>query len=147
MVNKSGSILIFLFFSYSLVEAQNNGIKNLVFEGAGLRGIAYCGAIKELESRKLIAGIEKVGGTSAGAVTALCISLGYNSDEIEKLLFATNFKKFNDGRYFFVRDINRNILKNPLITITNAEVAHAYMGLHPVERNNFLVPVGGELLR
>jgi len=97
VVNKSGSILIFLFFSYSLVEAQNNGIKNLVFEGAGLRGIAYCGAIKELESRKLIAGIEKVGGTSAGAVTALCISLGYNSDEIEKLLFATNFKKFNDA--------------------------------------------------
>jgi len=107
VVNKSGSILIFLFFSYSLVEAQNNGIKNLVFEGAGLRGIAYCGAIKELESRKLIAGIEKVGGTSAGAVTALCISLGYNSDEIEKLLFATNFKKFNDGRYFFAGGIYR----------------------------------------
>jgi NTE family protein len=104
---KSGSILIILLFLHNLVAAQGNGIKNLVFEGAGLRGIAYCGAIKELESRKLIAGVEKVGGTSAGAVTALCISLGYTSDEIAQLLYATNFKKFNDGRFFFAGGINR----------------------------------------
>jgi NTE family protein len=104
---KSGSILIIILFLHKLVAAQGNDIKNLVFEGAGLRGIAYCGAIKELESRKLIAGIEKVGGTSAGAVTALCISLGYTSDEIAQLLYATNFKKFNDGRFFFAGGINR----------------------------------------
>ena len=107
MVKKNASILVILLLSCSLVKAQNNGIKNLVFEGAGLRGIAYCGAIKELEDRKLIAGIEKVGGTSAGAVTALCISLGYTSEEIAKLLYATNFKKFNDGRYFFAGGIYR----------------------------------------
>jgi NTE family protein len=104
---KSGSILIIILFLHKIVAAQGNDIKNLVFEGAGLRGIAYCGAIKELESRKLIAGIEKVGGTSAGAVTALCISLGYTSDEIAQLLYATNFKKFNDGRFFFAGGINR----------------------------------------
>jgi len=107
VVKKNASILIILLFLYSLVTAQESGIKNLVFEGAGLRGIAYCGAIKELENRKLIAGIEKVGGTSAGAVTALCISLGYTSDEIAQLLYATNFKKFNDGRYFFAGGIYR----------------------------------------
>jgi NTE family protein len=107
VVKKNGSILVILIFLYSLAAAQDNRIKNLVFEGAGLRGIAYCGAIKELENRKLIAGIEKVGGTSAGAVTALCISLGYTSDEIAQLLYATNFKKFNDGRFFFAGGINR----------------------------------------
>jgi NTE family protein len=104
---KSGSILIILFFLYSLVAAQASGIKNLVFEGAGLRGIAYCGAIHELETRKVIAGVEKVGGTSAGAVTALCISLGYTSDEIARILYTTNFKKFNDGRFFIAGGINR----------------------------------------
>jgi NTE family protein len=104
---KSGSILIIILLLHKIVAAQGNDIKNLVFEGAGLRGIAYCGAIKELESRKLIAGIEKVGGTSAGAVTALCVSLGYTSDEIAQLLYATNFKKFNDGRFFFAGGINR----------------------------------------
>jgi NTE family protein len=104
---KSGSILIILFILYSRIAAQDGGIKNLVFEGAGLRGIAYCGAIHELESRKVIEGIEKVGGTSAGAVTALCISLGYTSDEIARLLYSTNFKKFNDGRFFLAGGINR----------------------------------------
>jgi NTE family protein len=104
---KSGSILIILLFLYNLIAAQDSGIKNLVFEGAGLRGIAYCGAIQELETRKLIAGVEKVGGTSAGAVTALCISLGYTSHEIAQILYTTNFKKFNDGRFFFAGGINR----------------------------------------
>jgi NTE family protein len=107
VVKKNATILSTLLFLYSLVAAQDNGIKNLVFEGAGLRGIAYCGAIKELESRKLIAGVEKVGGTSAGAVTALCISLGYTSNEIAQLLYTTNFKKFNDGRFFFAGGISR----------------------------------------
>jgi NTE family protein len=104
---KSGSILIILFLLYSLVAAQDRDIKNLVFEGAGLRGIAYFGAIHELETRNVIAGVEKVGGTSAGAVTALCISLGYTSDEIARILYTTNFKKFNDGRFFIAGGINR----------------------------------------
>jgi NTE family protein len=105
-VQRKSGFTIILLFLYSLVAAQS-GIKNLVFEGAGLRGIAYCGAITELENRKVIAGVEKVGGTSAGAVTALCISLGYTSDEITRILYSTNFKKFNDGRFFFPGGINR----------------------------------------
>ncbi|MBC7947455.1 MAG: patatin-like phospholipase family protein [Chitinophagaceae bacterium] len=82
-------------------------IKNLVFEGAGIRGIAYCGSIMELESRQLMSAVEKVGGTSAGAIVALALSLGYTGGEIEKLITGTNFRKFNDGRYFFVGGIHR----------------------------------------
>jgi NTE family protein len=88
-------------------SAQKNQIRNIVFEGAGIRGIAYCGAISELEKRCLLPAIEKVGGTSAGAITALCVSLGYSSAEIEELLYATNFSKFNDGRYLFAGGVNR----------------------------------------
>ena len=51
--------------------------------------------------------IEKAGGTSAGAIVALTISLGYTGTEIQDLIAGTNFKKFNDGRYFFVGGINR----------------------------------------
>jgi NTE family protein len=65
------NILLILLFCQQLY-AQNT-IKNLVFEGAGVRGIAYAGAIKELENNKLISQIEKVGGTSAGAITAMMI--------------------------------------------------------------------------
>ena len=94
------------FLSFAL-PAQENSIKNIVFEGAGIRGIAYCGAIQALEDRGMLPAIEKVGGTSAGAITALCVSLGYSADEITDLLYSTKFSKFNDGRFFFIGGINR----------------------------------------
>ncbi|HEV8286529.1 MAG TPA: patatin-like phospholipase family protein [Chitinophagaceae bacterium] len=93
---------------YSQIPAQTNSeIRNLVFEGAGIRGIAYCGAIQELESRNLVSNIERVSGTSAGAIVALMVALGYSGKEIEELIAKTNFKNFNDGRYIFIGGINR----------------------------------------
>jgi len=89
------------------ISAQEKSIKNIVFEGAGIRGIAFCGAIQALESNGLLPGVEKVGGTSAGAITALCVSLGYSAAEITDLLYSTKFSKFNDGRFFFIGGINR----------------------------------------
>ena len=103
--------LFFVFLLISLrltVFAQARAeIKNLVFAGAGIRGIAYCGAIQEMESQKLMNSIENVGGTSAGAIIALMVSLGYSGGEIEEIIDKTNFKRFNDGSYLFVGGINR----------------------------------------
>src|ERR1700704_3208658 len=79
-------------------SAQTNSIHNLVFEGAGIRGIAYAGAIEELENKKVLPGVKRIGGTSAGAVTALMLSLGYSANEIAGLISKTNFSKFNDGK-------------------------------------------------
>lgn len=87
--------------------AQNHSIKNLVFEGAGIRGIAYSGVIKELENRNILKNVQRVGGTSSGAITALLLSLGYSSDEITGIVESTPYKKFNDGRFFFFGGINR----------------------------------------
>jgi len=101
-------LALLIFFGHTSVDAQlNRPIKNLVFEGAGVRGIAYCGAMQELESRGLLQNVEKVGGTSAGAIMALTISLGYTPAEIAKIISTTNFKKFNDGRFLFIGGINR----------------------------------------
>lgn len=99
-------LLLLLLVSLA-VPAQERTIKNLVFEGAGIRGIAYCGAISVLERKGMIRDIELVGGTSAGSIVALCVSLGYSAQEISDLLYSTNFKKLNDGRFFFVGGINR----------------------------------------
>ena len=44
--------------------------RNLVMEGGGIRGIAYGGSLLELEQQGLLRGIERVGGTSAGAATS-----------------------------------------------------------------------------
>jgi NTE family protein len=99
--------ILILLFTVRINAQTGPIIRNLIFEGAGLRGIAYCGAIMELESQNLMAGIEKTAGTSAGAIMALTVSLGYSGNEIKEIIAATDFKKFNDGRYFFIGGINR----------------------------------------
>src|SRR5262245_48907174 len=98
-------LLLFLVSTYHIVNAQTS-IKNLVFEGAGIRGIAYCGAIQEMEAKNLMSNIEKVGGTSSGAIVALTLSLGYTGKDIEHLISTTKFKKLNDGGFFFIGGIN-----------------------------------------
>ncbi len=81
--------------------------KNLVLEGAGVRGVAYAGVIKFMEENKMLHQIEKVAGTSAGAIAALAISIGYSSQEIEQLMYKTKLQKFNDGKFFFVGGLAR----------------------------------------
>lgn len=101
--------LIILFTCYnSIIYGQTRpAIKNLVFEGAGIRGVAYCGVIAELETNDMIQQIEKIGGTSAGAIVALTVALGYSGAEIQTIIAGTNFAKFNDGNYFLVGGIRR----------------------------------------
>jgi NTE family protein len=96
---------ILLFFQIS--EAQEPKITNLVFEGAGIRGIAYAGAVQALEEKGTLKDVKRVGGTSAGAITALAISLGYNSTDINHIAANTPYKKFNDGRFFFIGGLAR----------------------------------------
>ncbi len=99
---------VFLLFATSFTYAQKeNLVENLVFEGAGIRGIAYAGAIKELEQEGLLKGVKRVGGTSAGAVTALMLTLGYNAEELTAVINSTSFKKFNDGKFFIFGGMNR----------------------------------------
>ncbi|WP_051313172.1 patatin-like phospholipase family protein [Sporocytophaga myxococcoides] len=97
-------ILLITISQYSTGQTQ---IENLVFEGAGIRGIAYSGAIYELEKAGITSNIKKVGGTSAGAITALMLSLGYTSSEIYEIISSTKFQSFNDGKFIFIGGIYR----------------------------------------
>lgn len=87
--------------------AQQRDVKNLIFEGAGIRGIAYAGVLEEFERAELLDSIEKIGGTSAGAIIALPLALGYSAAEINQLIYRTNFNKFNDGRLTIFGGIHR----------------------------------------
>ena len=89
--------------SYSQIQKY----ENLVFEGAGIRGIAYSGVLKEMENSGILKDISRVGGTSAGAITALMVSLGYNSKEIYEIISETKFQKFNDGEFIFFGGFSR----------------------------------------
>ncbi len=96
-----------LVVAITISHSQTLKYENLIFEGAGLRGIAYSGVLSELEKYNLIKDIVKVGGTSAGAATALMVSLGYNSKEIFDIISETRFQKFNDGEFMFIGGFTR----------------------------------------
>ena len=91
--------------------AKAQPYENLVFEGAGVRGIAYVGVIQQLDSMGILKNIKRVGGTSAGAIAATAIALDYNSQELESLLYSLEITDFNDGRWFFIGGFNRMINK------------------------------------
>ncbi len=94
--------------------------ENLIFKGGGPKGIAYAGVLQALENRALLKSVKRVAGTSAGAITAVLIALGYSPEEVKKLLFETNLMTFldhpfsaNNLKSFFGRsnDETGNILK------------------------------------
>ncbi|HEV7473006.1 MAG TPA: patatin-like phospholipase family protein [Pyrinomonadaceae bacterium] len=71
--------------------------KNLVFEGGGVKGVAYGGVFEVLEQKQITPQIESVAGTSAGAITATMMSLNYSAEEFLKIMTRLDFKKFEDG--------------------------------------------------
>jgi NTE family protein len=72
-------------------------IRNLAIKGGGVKGVAYVGALKELDKAGLFEPIERVSGTSAGALLACMISAGYDVAGIEKLMMSIQFNKFKSG--------------------------------------------------
>lgn len=81
--------------------------KNLVFEGGGVKGIAYVGALGVLEQKGILKNIKRVGGTSAGAIIALLIGLGYSLSELENIITTLNFENFLDDSWGILRDAKR----------------------------------------
>lgn len=81
--------------------------RNLIFEGGGVKGLAYVGALSVLESRGILQDIERVGGTSAGAITALLIGLGYSVQEIRDVLWNMDMRKFLDSSWGVIRNTDR----------------------------------------
>jgi NTE family protein len=104
---------IFIFypalFGCDSARAQKSEMKvdNLVFEGAGIRGIAYCGALEELEKRGILQQADHIAGTSSGAITATLLCLGYTYNEIFDIVGSTDFGKFNDGGWGFAGGLYR----------------------------------------
>jgi NTE family protein len=86
-------------------------ITKLVFEGGGVKGIAYAGALQVLEAKGILTTVDGVAGTSAGAITACLLSIRYSAADIKNLIEQVDFGSFSD---------HENILKK----------LH-YYGMHP----------------
>ena len=81
--------------------------RNLVFEGGGVKGIAYIGALDVLNDREIIPGVQRIGGTSAGAINAILLGLGFTSKETKDILWSLDFNDFMDDSWGIVRDTKR----------------------------------------
>ena len=97
-----------LLFSLPLfLAAQENKYTNLVMEGAGIKGFAYVGALQMLDSLQMLDDLERVGGTSAGAIQATLLAVGYSPREIQDVIKEIPLKKFNDGSWILVGNFRR----------------------------------------
>ena len=85
--------------------------RSLIFEGGGVKGIAYAGAIKVLNEKNILADICRVGGTSAGAITAALLAFGAEWTDIRNIVGGTDFRKFMDDSWGLIRNLLR-LVKN-----------------------------------
>jgi NTE family protein len=81
--------------------------RNLIFEGGGVKGIAYVGAMQVLEQRGILDHVQRVGGASAGAINALIYALGYDIEEQNEILRSADFSEFMDSSFGVLRNVNR----------------------------------------
>jgi predicted acylesterase/phospholipase RssA len=78
-----------------------SNVENLIFQGGGVKGTAYLGAMEVLlntqsKSHIKLSQIKRVGGASAGAITALLLALGKGLDELTTLINGLELKSLLD---------------------------------------------------
>lgn len=80
---------------------------NAVFEGGGVKGIGLVGAAEEIVNAGYV--FINLAGSSAGAIVAALLAVGYTPKEIKKEMLATDFTKFKSkpiaSRFGLIGDI------------------------------------------
>ena len=101
---------------------------NLVFKGGGPKGLAFIGALTELQEKQLLQTVERVAGTSAGAITASLVAINYPIGKLDTLLRTTDLatllldhplskKKLSDAFSEATKDVS-SVLKT-LLSVLN----------------------------
>jgi len=70
--------------------------ENLVFEGGGVCGFAYCGAISELEKNGVLSKIKRFAGTSVGAIFATLLASDFTAREVLEMQSIISFGGLNN---------------------------------------------------
>jgi len=69
----------------------------LVIKGGGAKGLAYVGALEELDKHYTF---DHYIGTSAGSIAAVLLAAGYSTAELKKLLEKQDFTHFLDANFW-----------------------------------------------
>lgn len=86
--------------------------RHLVFEGGGVKGVAYAKIPMLLEEFGILKNINKVAGSSAGAIIATLLALKYNPKEIFEIIKNTNFSKFKDTSPLHALNVYKLLFKS-----------------------------------
>ena len=85
-----------------------------VFSGGGIKAIAFAGALKAAAEAGYTEWVS-VAGTSAGAITAMSLAVGYDADGIKERLDAFDFSKIADyGGPFGIGRVENLIVRDAL---------------------------------
>ena len=72
-----------------------------------MRGFAYSGAFAVLDSMGILKDIDRVGGTSAVAIEATLLAVGYTPDEITASAYKAPLQHFNDAGFLYLGTLKR----------------------------------------
>ncbi len=76
-------------------------------KAAASKGSRTSGALEVLAQKGILDQVERVAGTSAGAINAVLMGLGYAPDEMLEILAALDFRQFKDDSFGVLRDSER----------------------------------------
>ena len=76
------------------VQTPYPKMRNMVFKGGGTRGVGYAGAAAILEKYKFLDDVENVAGSSAGAIAAMFVALGFDSITMIRNMSEMDLGKF-----------------------------------------------------
>ena len=85
----------------------------LIFEGGGMKGMCFVGALLELTKEHEgcgsldLSNVRYYGGTSAGSIFATLLASGHTPQEIEQVMYDTKWKRLKDGGFCFLQNIVR----------------------------------------
>jgi NTE family protein len=95
-----------------------------VFSGGGIKGLAFAGAL-QAASEAGYGEWGKLGGTSAGAITAMALAVGYDAQGLHEVLDAFDFAKIADyGRAGPLSEAENFFVRHAL---THGEVLHEWI--------------------
>lgn len=80
---------------YHPLPFPNNDL-NLVFEGGGVRGVAYLGPLEVFEQERMLPRAKRLVGSSVGSLPAMLVSIGCSLPQIREEVTSFEFKKFMD---------------------------------------------------
>jgi predicted acylesterase/phospholipase RssA len=78
------------------VETET-AIKEVVLSGGGTNAIAFVGCLYALEKRGALVGVRRWVGSSAGALLAMFMTVGYTPASIYRLLMQLDYGKLNEA--------------------------------------------------